>query len=124
MPLRTVTLLCLIFPALLARADIYRYVDEHGSVHLTDKRRGPGYQLIVPGKTPRPGPGSVRQGARSDYETMVERGIIATRQFAKRQLTWLRAEQLRAEREIPEFDVLAHDIVPKVLKYLAANAIS
>ncbi len=27
-----------------------------------------------------------------DYETMVERGVIATRQLAKRQLTWLRAE--------------------------------
>lgn len=28
-----------------------------------------------------------------DYATMVERGIIATRQFAKRQLTWLRRER-------------------------------
>jgi tRNA dimethylallyltransferase len=27
-----------------------------------------------------------------DYPTMVERGIAATRQFAKRQLTWLRSE--------------------------------
>ncbi|MCP3666347.1 MAG: tRNA (adenosine(37)-N6)-dimethylallyltransferase MiaA [Gammaproteobacteria bacterium] len=27
-----------------------------------------------------------------DYETMVEKGIIATRQLAKRQYTWLRAE--------------------------------
>ena len=27
-----------------------------------------------------------------DFETMVERGVIATRQLAKRQLTWLRAE--------------------------------
>ena len=27
-----------------------------------------------------------------DYSTMVERAVIATRQFAKRQLTWLRAE--------------------------------
>lgn len=27
-----------------------------------------------------------------DYATMVERGIVATRQFAKRQLTWLRRE--------------------------------
>lgn len=27
-----------------------------------------------------------------DYDTMVNRGIAATRQFAKRQLTWLRAE--------------------------------
>jgi len=30
---------------------------------------------------------------RYDYENMVARGTIATRQFAKRQLTWLRAEQ-------------------------------
>ncbi len=29
---------------------------------------------------------------RLDHATMVERGIAATRQFAKRQLTWLRAE--------------------------------
>lgn len=28
-----------------------------------------------------------------DYQFMVDRGIIATRQFAKRQFTWLRAEQ-------------------------------
>jgi tRNA dimethylallyltransferase len=27
-----------------------------------------------------------------DHETMIERGIIATRQLAKRQLTWLRGE--------------------------------
>ncbi len=30
---------------------------------------------------------------RYDYEKMVERGIIATRQYAKRQMTWLRSEQ-------------------------------
>lgn len=29
---------------------------------------------------------------RYDYETMVERGIVATRQFAKRQFTWLRSD--------------------------------
>ena len=28
----------------------------------------------------------------SDYARMVERSVVATRQFAKRQLTWLRAE--------------------------------
>jgi tRNA dimethylallyltransferase len=28
-----------------------------------------------------------------DYDEMVHKGIVATRQFAKRQLTWLRAEQ-------------------------------
>ncbi|KAB2926794.1 MAG: tRNA (adenosine(37)-N6)-dimethylallyltransferase MiaA [Candidatus Contendobacter sp.] len=31
-----------------------------------------------------------------DYAAMVERGIVATRQFAKRQLTWLRAESQAA----------------------------
>lgn len=63
-----------------------------------------------------------------DYETMVERGIITTRQFAKRQLTWLRSEQLRNERlrgeQAPEFNLLDDNIVHKVLKYLTANAIS
>lgn len=29
---------------------------------------------------------------RYDYETMIERGIAATRQFAKRQFTWLRSD--------------------------------
>ncbi len=28
-----------------------------------------------------------------DYEEMVQRGVVATRQFAKRQFTWLRAEK-------------------------------
>ena len=28
-----------------------------------------------------------------DYDTMVEKAIIATRQLAKRQMTWLRKEQ-------------------------------
>lgn len=36
---------------------------------------------------------------RMDYDTMVERGIAATRQLAKRQLTWL-----RGLRDVPVFD--------------------
>ena len=28
-----------------------------------------------------------------DYKTMIKKGIVATRQLAKRQLTWLRSEQ-------------------------------
>lgn len=52
------------------------------------------------------------------YETMVERGIIATRQFAKRQMTWLRGE------DALRFDLMELDILKKVLKYLATNAIS
>jgi tRNA dimethylallyltransferase len=38
------------------------------------------------------------------YSEMVQRGIIATRQFAKRQLTWLRAE--------PECHWLAEETTP------------
>lgn len=53
-----------------------------------------------------------------DYETMVERGIIATRQFAKRQMTWL-----RSETEGERFDATDPEIHASVLKYLAASAI-
>ena len=31
-------------------------------------------------------------GERLEYEELWERGVIATRQLARRQLTWLRAE--------------------------------
>jgi tRNA dimethylallyltransferase len=40
-----------------------------------------------------------------DYEVMVQRGVIATRQLAKRQLTWL-----RAEIELETFDCANPDI--------------
>ncbi|WP_455199128.1 tRNA (adenosine(37)-N6)-dimethylallyltransferase MiaA [Kaarinaea lacus] len=53
-----------------------------------------------------------------DYETMVERGITATRQFAKRQYTWLRGEP-----EEVRFEATDSKILSKVLKYLATNAI-
>ena len=53
-----------------------------------------------------------------DYATMVEKGIIATRQFAKRQFTWLRGEQ-----EECRFEATDAEILPKVLKYLASSAI-
>jgi len=53
-----------------------------------------------------------------DYETMVERGIIATRQFAKRQYTWLRSEE-----EKTRFEVTDPKIMSKVLKHLSINAI-
>lgn len=53
-----------------------------------------------------------------DYATMVEKGVIATRQLAKRQFTWLRGEpgEYRFEATDPE-------IMPKVLKYLVSSAI-
>lgn len=54
-----------------------------------------------------------------DHESMVERGIIATRQYAKRQMTWLRAEPAVARFITPDPDIFS-----KLLKYLEVNAIS
>lgn len=53
-----------------------------------------------------------------NYETMVEKGIAATRQFAKRQYTWLRGEDANGR-----FEAMDPKILSKVLKYLATNAI-
>ncbi len=53
-----------------------------------------------------------------DYETMVQRAIIATRQLAKRQLTWL-----RAEKDVQWLEAYSADLYPVLLKLLAANAI-
>ena len=47
------------------------------------------------------------------YETMIEKGIIATRQLAKRQHTWLRSEQ-----DIMIFNSLEPNVHEMVLKYL------
>lgn len=41
------TLMLLSLGLLDAWADIYKYVDEHGHVHLSDRRLGPGYRLMV-----------------------------------------------------------------------------
>ncbi|MHA6492338.1 tRNA (adenosine(37)-N6)-dimethylallyltransferase MiaA [Pseudomonas borbori] len=49
---------------------------------------------------------------------MRERGIIATRQLAKRQFTWL-----RSWTDIEWLDSLACDNLPRALKYLAAVSI-
>ena len=43
-----------------------------------------------------------------------EQGIAATRQLAKRQLTWLRA----MESDVAEFDCLAPDLNASVMEYL------
>ncbi len=51
-----------------------------------------------------------------DYTKMKERSIAATRQFAKRQLTWLRAEP-----ETVWFDSLALGFLDRVLEYLYAT---
>jgi len=47
------------------------------------------------------------------YEEMIERGIIATRQFAKRQFTWLRSEKMGTW-----FDALKNNIYTEILKKL------
>ncbi len=53
-----------------------------------------------------------------DRETMVERGIIATRQLAKRQFTWLRSEP-----DLAWFDSLSEKLLEKTLKFLDDHAI-
>ena len=45
-----------------------------------------------------------------------EQGIAATRQLAKRQLTWLRAMQ-----DLAEFDCLADDLGEQVLAHVLKN---
>ncbi len=52
------------------------------------------------------------------YDEMVERGIIATRQLAKRQITWLRSWP-----DLHWLDTDDPDIVRNTLKILSANAI-
>ena len=50
------------------------------------------------------------------YEDMVQRGVAATRQFAKRQLTWLRAEQGAAW-----FDSESSQLQDQALKYIIST---
>lgn len=54
-----------------------------------------------------------------DHATMVERAIFATRQFAKRQFTWL-----RSERHVELFEASDGKIMDNTLKFLQHNAIS
>jgi tRNA dimethylallyltransferase len=51
-------------------------------------------------------------------EQMVERGVIATRQLAKRQFTWLRSWS-----NLHWLDTLACDNLPRALKYLKSVSI-
>ncbi|ASP38896.1 tRNA (adenosine(37)-N6)-dimethylallyltransferase MiaA [Bacterioplanes sanyensis] len=53
-----------------------------------------------------------------DYDEMVERGIIATRQLAKRQITWLRSWP-----DLHWLDTNDPNLVDSALKILNANAI-
>ncbi len=54
----------------------------------------------------------------STREEMMERGIIATRQLAKRQFTWL-----RSWGEMHWLDSLSRDNLPRALKYLQSLSI-
>ncbi|KPK38387.1 MAG: tRNA dimethylallyltransferase [Gammaproteobacteria bacterium SG8_47] len=54
-----------------------------------------------------------------DYGQMVERGVTATRQLAKRQLTWLRAEPAAQW-----FDSEARSLLDEVLKVMRGNYIN
>jgi tRNA dimethylallyltransferase len=47
------------------------------------------------------------------YDELIQRGVAATRQFAKRQLTWLRAEQ-----DAVWFDSESEDLLEQALKYI------
>jgi len=53
-----------------------------------------------------------------DYDTMIERAVIATRQFAKRQMTWLRGEQ-----DLVIFLVPDNEIINKTLKTIEQSHI-
>ena len=57
-----------------------------------------------------------------DHDTMIEKGVIATRQFAKRQLTWLKHQPEEAAFQL-SFEEKPGQIRAQVLKYLAASAI-
>lgn len=54
----------------------------------------------------------------TDYDTMVERGIIATRQLAKRQITWLRSWD-----DLHWLESGSPNLLDNALKILQANAI-
>jgi len=55
----------------------------------------------------------------SDRKTMVNRGIVATRQLAKRQLTWI-----RSENSAHRLDEEQGDFADQVLKILESNTIT
>lgn len=54
----------------------------------------------------------------SDYDTMVDKGIIATRQLAKRQITWLRSWE-----DLHWLEGGSPNLLDNALKILQANAI-
>ena len=56
-----------------------------------------------------------------DYESMVEQAVIATRQYAKRQLTWLRSEP-DLERFTAEAGDVRQQVVTAVAEWLESTA--
>ncbi|MDP2784203.1 MAG: tRNA (adenosine(37)-N6)-dimethylallyltransferase MiaA [Sulfurimicrobium sp.] len=50
-----------------------------------------------------------------DFATLRDKGIFATRQLAKRQLTWLRGME-----NVSEFDCLAEDLAARVRRHIVA----
>ena len=53
-----------------------------------------------------------------DHKTMIEKGVVATRQLAKRQITWLRSWQ-----DLHWFDLETTDLTARVLKLLDSDTI-
>lgn len=60
-------------------------------------------------------------GGQLDYESMVEQAVIATRQYAKRQLTWLRSEP-DLERFTAEAGDVRQQVVAAVAEWLENTA--
>jgi tRNA dimethylallyltransferase len=58
--------------------------------------------------------------SRVDYNEMVERGVIATRQLAKRQLTWLRSEKDLSIYDLSRYSLqhIRDDVLKTVEQYL------
>jgi len=53
-----------------------------------------------------------------DHKTMIEKGVVATRRLAKRQITWLRSWQ-----DLHWFDLESTDLTARVLKLLVSDTI-
>ncbi len=60
---------------------------------------------------------------RIDYTEMEERGVIATRQLAKRQLTWLRSEKGLTIYDLSRYSEqhIKENVLKTVKKYLSSN---
>ena len=83
-------------------AEVERLLEEYGLESAMPSMRCVGYRQAL-------------QHLRGelDLETMREQGIAATRQLAKRQLTWLRSIE-----DVAVFDCFAEDLMARVLEYV------